>query len=83
VFVYGNDCGDGGSGHNLRRTFCDGRSGGSGGEMMGVLFCTIFIGWQFCFGDNPDRILTKIDEDAYTDQKKVYTINPHVLVFPK
>lgn len=50
---------------------------------MGVLFCKIFIGWRFYFGDNPNRILTKIDVDSYTDQKKVYRINPHVLVFPK
>lgn len=50
---------------------------------MGVLFCKIFIGWQFYFGDNPGRVLTKIDKDAYTDNHKVYPINPHVLVFPK
>lgn len=50
---------------------------------MPVLFCQIFKGFQFYFGDKPERILTKVDEQSYTDFHKVYFINPHVLVFPR
>lgn len=49
---------------------------------MPVLFCQIFTGYQFYFGDKPERILVKVDEKSYTDNHKIYPIHQHVLVFP-
>lgn len=50
--------------------------------MMPVLFCTIYAGFPFYFGDKPERVLVKVDEETYTDYRKTYRCNPHVLVFP-